>query len=195
MTLGSGTSGAPLRSDVGKHPQWHRVRSNTCRLPVSEPEKLPQRLREPRGWYACLDADRLEVLEAPNQPSADFFHTRGSPRAHPAPGPNRPDGPRVAVTGCPGRTCPRALPGRTAGLIDCSDAFTRRAASATSSRRPGSTARSGAFPPAEAQRSQNGTHRCLAAPTAKHSKEGAPNTVHAARDDHRHAAWMCRCLG
>lgn len=40
-------------------------------------------LTEPRGRHARLDADHLEVLERPNLPSADFFHTRNSTAASP----------------------------------------------------------------------------------------------------------------
>lgn len=38
---------------------------------------------KPRGPHARLDADHLEVLEGPNRPSADFFHTRSSTAASP----------------------------------------------------------------------------------------------------------------
>ena len=40
-------------------------------------------LHEPRSRHARLQTDHLEVLEGPNLPSADFFHTRISTAASP----------------------------------------------------------------------------------------------------------------
>src|SRR5690554_1124937 len=123
-----------------------RTRPRTLDLSTSTGLGLPaapspfrdaELLAPPRGRHPGLDPDHLEVLEGPNLPSADFFHTLASRWASPSAwvrsatsassccsrvdGPDRPAASAVF---------PASRKSAFHRPIDCSDTFSRRAASA-----------------------------------------------------------------
>src|SRR5690606_25318925 len=88
-----------LRTIVVRMPHHQIPRSPTSRLrprplrtsiltglglpPAPRAFRHVDQLHEPRGRHARLNTDHVEVLEGPNRPSADFFHTRISTAASP----------------------------------------------------------------------------------------------------------------
>ena len=96
--------------------------------------------REARRRHPCLEADHLEVLVGPRRSSALFFQTRSSTCASPSAAFSSSTRPRAAAAhagsaaACRPRRGPALPPSRNCRFqveIDCSDAFPRRAASAT----------------------------------------------------------------
>jgi hypothetical protein len=94
-------------------------------------------LAEPRGRHARLDADRLEVLEGLNLPSADFSQTRDSTAASPSAWASSATSASASYSRVEGRndrlptqSCPLRGSRPSTVPMDCSDAFSRREESA-----------------------------------------------------------------